>query len=221
MPAQTLIITDALVMLLAFARRTRFRKMPAIAAMAQAFIGVGLATSIGILIFKSDQKNPLFFTMCAAAILVSFFAIIPIASRRPAQWIVIQLIAYAMISVVWIGVQRADFDNRRSAKPFAAALAQYLPTANEHLIVHWLPEEVSFYLPLNLPDAGDSPYALLVVDHASKDPPESPESLSQLMGDTRVIDARRIDLHAPDGNGRWRLFQLTIDRSAPTADAQF
>jgi 4-amino-4-deoxy-L-arabinose transferase-like glycosyltransferase len=220
MPAQTLMIADALVTLIAFARRSRFSKMPTIAAMAQALIGIGLSISISVLIFKSD-KNISFLIMCAATILVSLFALITIASRRPAQWMMIQFVSYAMISVIWIGVQRADFENRRSAKPFAAALQQYLPSASEHLIVHWLPEEVSFYLPLNLPHAGDSPYALMVVDHAAKDPPESPESLSQLMGDTRVIDARRIDLHAPDGNGRWRLFELTIDRSTPTADAQF
>src|SRR5262249_46750969 len=161
----------------------------------------GLAVAISILIFKSDQRNPLFLLLCAAAILASLLTIPAIASRRATQWMVIQFIAYAMISIIWIGVQRADFENRRSAKPFAAALQGFLPNANEHLLVHWLPEEVSFYLPLNLPDAADSPYALLVVDHASKDPPESPESISQMLGDTHVIEARPIDLHAPNANG--------------------
>src|SRR6201999_256754 len=116
------------------------------------------------------------------------------------------------LTIVLLGFERANEENARSAKPFAHELTTYLPTQNLPLIVHWLPEEVSFYLPLNLPDAGDSPYALMVVDHSAKTPEETPLWFSHLMGDVRVIDAEPVPLNAPDGNGRWKLFELTMDR---------
>ena len=124
----------------------------------------------------------------------------------------IQVIAYAALTILLLGFERANEENARSAKPFAHALAEYLPKQNLPLIVHWLPEEVSFYLPVNLPDADDSPYALMVVDHSAKTPIESPPWFSDLMGDVRVIDSRQVPLDGPDGNGRWKLFELTMDR---------
>jgi hypothetical protein len=52
----------------------------------------------------------------------------------------------------------------------------------------------------------------MVVDHSAKTPTETPPWFSELMGDVRVIDSRQVPIDAPDGNGRWKLFELTIDR---------
>jgi hypothetical protein len=91
-------------------------------------------------------------------------------------------------------------------------MAQYLQTSKQPLILHALPEDLAFYLPLDLPDAGDSPYALLAIDHSPKDSPETLESLGKIVRDAQVIEARRVDLKVPDGNGRWRLFEVTLKR---------
>jgi hypothetical protein len=126
-----------------------------------------------------------------------------------------QVLAYAAILIVFLGLLRSADENRRSSQTFAKALAGYLATANVPLAVHALPEDVAFYLPLHLTDAGDLPYALLVVDHSPKDPPETPETLTAHYGEGRVIDADHIDLPGVPSTGRWRLYQVRIDRSGP------
>ena len=213
LPAQTLIVTDAIVLLLAFARRTRFRKMPGLVATAQAMIGVGFAGGMMWLLARSHVDRTFGIVCGIAALLSALLVFVPIAERRAQKWIVDQVVAYAVILAVLLGVQRPDDENRRSARPFAAALANYLPQSNLPLRVHELPEDLAFYLPLDLPQAGDSPYALLAVDHSPKDPPESMQRLSEILGDQRVIDARQVDLPGIDSNGRWRLFEITLDRS--------
>ena len=80
-------------------------------------------------------------------------------------------------------------------------------------MVHALPEDLSFYLPLDLPDADDLPHALLAVDHSPKDPPENLQTLSEILGDATVIDARPIALPGVDAQGRWRLFEVTLLRT--------
>jgi hypothetical protein len=80
-------------------------------------------------------------------------------------------------------------------------------------LVHALPEDLAFYLPLDLPDADALPHALLAIDHSPKDPPETPESLSQTLGDAKVIEARPVLLNGVDSQGRWRLFEVTLLRS--------
>src|SRR5205823_10424946 len=149
----------------------------------------------------------------AIAIMAALLALIPIAKKRLHSWLILQVIGYAVILIVLLGVQRPAEENRRSSRQFAAAMAQYLHESKQPLLVHVLPEDLAIYLPLDLPDAGDSPYALLAIDHSPKDPPETLESLSQIVRDAKVIEARRIPLNAPDGNGRWRLFEVTLKRS--------
>ena len=128
----------------------------------------------------------------SAAIVAALLAFVPILKRAPARWIGTQVIAYAVILMVLLGIQRPDEENRRSSRKFATGLSQYLHDSNLPLMVHALPEDLSFYLPLDLPDADDLPHALLAVDHSPKDPPENLQTLSEILGDATVIDARPI-----------------------------
>src|SRR5205823_13364520 len=132
----------------------------------------------------------------AIAIIAALVALVPIARKRPRSWLTMQVVAYAVILIVLLGLQRPEEENRRSSRQFAAAMAQYLHDSKMPLLVHALPEDLAIYLPLDLPDAGDSPYALLAIDHSPKDPPETLDSLSQIVRDAKVIEARRIPLNA-------------------------
>jgi 4-amino-4-deoxy-L-arabinose transferase-like glycosyltransferase len=212
LPAQTLLIAEAIVILLAFAKRTRFRAMPAVVALAQAMIGIGFAIGMTVFLFRWGVNWPVSIAAGAVSMIVAAIAFIPILKRQPRRWFTVQMLAYAVIIIVLLGLQQPDQENRRSSRNFAAATAQYLRESNLPLMVHNLPEDLAFYLPLDLPDADGLPHALLAVDHSPKDPPETLESLSRTVGDATVIDARPVELPGVDSAGRWRLFEVTLVR---------
>jgi 4-amino-4-deoxy-L-arabinose transferase-like glycosyltransferase len=210
MPAQTLIIAEAIVILLAFGKRAWFRGMPGLVATAQALIGVGFALGMSLLLVRSTMDRKLAIACAAVAVFASLCAFVPIARRAPRNWFANQVLAYAVILIVLLGFQRPVDENRRSSRRFAAGLTQYLHESNLPLMVHSIPEDLAIYLPLDLPDADGLPHALLAVDHSPKDPPETLGSLSRLLGDTAVIDARPVSLPGVDEQGRWRLFEVTL-----------
>jgi hypothetical protein len=187
-------------------------KLATVAAMAQALIGFGLSGGMTVLLVRGTLNHTLAIVAGAVAIAATILPFIPIAKRSAVTWFPMQVIAYAVILIVLLGLQQPDTENHRSSRKFATALVQYLHNSRLPLMVHALPEDLSYYLPLDLPDADDLPHALLAVDHAEKSPPENSEVLSRILGDATVIDARQIELPGIDNQGRWRLFDVTLLR---------
>ncbi len=220
MPAQTLIVAEALVILLVFGRKWITKKggnthpaLSRILALAQALIGVGFALGMSVVLLRGTLDRTVALVCGIVATLAALVALIPIARKSAKRWLAIQVFAYAIILIVLLGVQQPDVENHRSARKFAAGLTEYLHTSNLPLMVHALPEDLAFYLPLDLPDADDLPHALLAIDHSPKDPPETLDSLSQTLGNAKVIDARPVSLKGVDSQGRWRLFEVTLERA--------
>jgi hypothetical protein len=187
--------------------------MPGVLAMAQAMLGIGFAAGVFGFLLKGQMPRAVAIVCGSIAVLAAVLVLLPMARRCARTWFTAQVVAYAVLIIVLLGAQRPDVENQRSSREFAAALAQYLHASDYRLLVHQLPEDLAVYLPLDLQDAGNAPYALLAVDHSAKSPPETLESLSKLLGDARVTEMERLNIGAPDGHGRWQLFQIRIDRT--------
>src|SRR6476659_4720472 len=99
----------------------------------------------------------------AIVLAASVLPVIPSVRQRFAVWFGAQVMAYAIILIILLGVQQADAQNRRSSRGFAAAMARYVSETKMPVVVHALPEDLAVYLPLDLADAGESQYALLAV----------------------------------------------------------
>src|SRR5262249_45050938 len=108
-------------------------------------------------------------------------------------------------------------DGRRSPRTFSRLVADYMKKTGLPLATNRLPEEASFYLPLDLADASEAPRVLVIVDDAHLD-----LDLGKVRADERffesfvngvpVLHVRPVDLLGNFARGRWKLFELTVDR---------
>jgi 4-amino-4-deoxy-L-arabinose transferase-like glycosyltransferase len=225
MSAQTLIVADSLALMLAWSRRYRaVRGMPAVLTLAQAAIGMGFGAAMVVLCWRTDLHRLPGTAVAAAALLASVVAALSIrAARREAaaRWLGVQSIAYALGIVAFVGFYQPDRENDRSPRPFARAVHRYVVESGVPLWRDQLPEEASFYLPLDVPttdesDVNASSRAIVLVDDNRRDidrgklkPDES--FFRAYVGDVRIVAIRRLPLDA--AFGRWKAYELTIDRA--------
>jgi len=223
--AMALTSADAISVILALARRRkRFVEIPAVLATAQAAIGVGVASVVLVLLWRTrgapDGSTGV--VAGAAALLVSLYALRPIFRASPAQWIAVQSAAYAMSLIAMMGIQRAIAENERSPKEFGAHLSALLCDTQLPVDLDSLPEEVSFYLPLNLGGGDvDANRVVVVIDdnrrnlETGRNKPDAAFFASRV-DNANILDIRRIPLK-DDGGGRWKAYELVIDRSRALA----
>jgi 4-amino-4-deoxy-L-arabinose transferase-like glycosyltransferase len=216
-PAMVLTIADALTILLAWARRVRFRDVPGVLATTQAAIGIGAAAVVLALLWKIHTDRIVGIIAGVAALIVALYALRPIARERPAQWLAVQCIAYAITIIALMSLQRPEIENARSPRRFAAQLDGFIHATGLPLLIGKLPEEVAFYLPLDLPDGHDASRVLAVVD----------DNRLEIQRGKRVVDAKFFETWIDDGavrdvkqiplrdngGGRWKLYELIVDRS--------
>jgi 4-amino-4-deoxy-L-arabinose transferase-like glycosyltransferase len=222
MAAQTLIIADAISLLVAWVRRRGFAGMSGVLAAAQVVVGVGFAVGIVVATVRLPERRSidLVAVSIAAAIAVCAAACaVRSRNRRGAiaeRWAVVQTAAYACAIVATVGIYLTAKDNLRSPKAFAAAVARHATETAVPLLVSRLPEEVSVYMPLEVPATGTQDRsALVVVDDArgrlARGLIADDENFFRtLLNEPRVTTARRVELRANDGRGRWRLYELTL-----------
>ncbi|MBC8108485.1 MAG: glycosyltransferase family 39 protein [Anaerolineae bacterium] len=213
MPAQTLIIADALItMRAAWARRRANYQMSIVLAAAQCAIGIGFGIGLFLAIYSSKTRDAMGLAICAAGVLMAVYAIRSIVNGKPNSWLLTQAAAYALLLIGLIGFHASAKDNARSPKRFAAAMAQYLRTTDVPLLVSRLPEEASFYLPLGLRDDPNASRVLIVVDKSRKDPPVDARRLSDLLNGAIIRGFQRVDLNVDDGGDRYQFFDVIVDR---------
>jgi 4-amino-4-deoxy-L-arabinose transferase-like glycosyltransferase len=221
MPAFVLLAADAAALLVAWGRRTRFADLPGVAATVQAAIGLGAAGVVLSLLYRlHDPRADRVAGMVTAgiALVVAALALREIFAKRPRRWFAVQTLAYALVLFALIGFDRVAVDNARSPKYFARAVAQLLSEPGmPPLLVRQLPEEVSAYLPLNLPDGSDADRVLMVIDDNRLEIPRGkkrPEDfIAPLIEGGHPTAITRIPVNASDGAGRWQLYEVLIDRT--------
>src|SRR5207244_1630210 len=122
----------------------------------------------------------------------------PIARSRFGSWLIAQSIAYVALLVVLLGLYRSVVENQRSPRAFAPKAAEYSTLVGVPLLVHELPEEAAFYMPLHLQDGSDKSHVLILIDHSKKDPPASAKLFSDLLNGQNIRSFERIFLNTND-----------------------
>lgn len=210
-PAMTLLVASELCVLVASARRARFRYAPGTVAVTQALIGTGFAVGMIAHTLRRDSSETLVLVVSVVALLASLVPLIPIACRNPARWLVTQTIGYALLMTGFVGYSRAMDENRRTAREFAASVESVMNRTNLPLLLRALPEDVSVYLPLALPDGNNASAVLVVLDDPRNRITTNPRWADDYFDGSEVLDCRRI---AVDGeNDRWRLYRVVVDRN--------
>jgi len=126
MPAQALIIADAIVTMRAvWTRRKANFELSIVLAAAQCAIGIGFGLGAIVSLWKIDA-GLLGIILCSIGVSIAFISIQPIARGRPSRWMVWQTAAYAFILIALLGFHASAKDNLRSPKQFAAAMREYL-----------------------------------------------------------------------------------------------
>jgi 4-amino-4-deoxy-L-arabinose transferase-like glycosyltransferase len=186
-PAMAILIGQGLATLVGAARRGR--KWAGIIAGGQACLGIGFAAVALVLLHGAGVAAIL---AAGGALLLTIEPLRRILGNRPGQWARLQPLAYMVAIVVFINFYVTGQENRRSPRPFMREVERLLVAQGGRINRAALPEEASFYFPLDFAGAADGGVYVVVDDRHN---------------DTRLAGkARRVDL---PGARRWKLFELT------------
>jgi len=210
MPAQTLIITEAIVLWLAFARGNGVRGIQAVLAWAQYAIGVGFMCGLVAVIFRSDAFTHADHIVAGAGLATMALVAIPLIRRRPGRWLAWQLTVYAIVLLIHATVFTAGWDNPRSGRGFARAVADYSRRTDAAVLIGALPEEVSVYLPLDLPDWEDARTLLVPIDDRKNKANLSAEAWNARVRGRPIESIERVEIEGDFDRVRWKLFRVTL-----------
>jgi 4-amino-4-deoxy-L-arabinose transferase-like glycosyltransferase len=134
--------------LLSLDRAKRGIKWPGILAGIHSAIGIGFVVVLFIMLLRFTHA-PIPIAIVTGANAVAVYPLARLLLGHFCSWPVSQLFAYSILLTVFITVYESDKENTRSARDFAHTAQQIIDNAGGRIIPAALPEEVSFYLPLN------------------------------------------------------------------------
>jgi 4-amino-4-deoxy-L-arabinose transferase-like glycosyltransferase len=211
MPACVLLAADALSVLLNTARRKSGEGLAGIAMIAQLLIGVGFAASVLVLAIR-NHLGASSSGIAALVLVIALFPLRAIVTKRRWQWLMLQATAYVTVLVIFIAIYMASLDRARSPRAFSAEL---LRISRESGVPVWRsqsPEEVSVYLPIDLPDASRASRVLIAVDDPKHEFGGSSRAFEVAIPRIHVMDSHEIPLPLAATKRRYRLFDVTLDR---------
>jgi 4-amino-4-deoxy-L-arabinose transferase-like glycosyltransferase len=219
MPAQTLIIAEAMVFLLRAVRRFGMMGPYAPILIAQRILGLVLAAVGVILCVRIGIESVL-----AATIAGAIAAVLLLAGmqrdlpHRQRGWVCATALGYILVLLAFFNFYVTPNENARAAKHVCRELEPMIHRPQTTLRMQDLPEEASLYLPLDLRYDPSAPHVLVIVDdrhHVAK------ADLSHFPAEIDggpVTDVRRIDLaSAPGDRARWKIFELAVRRPSEPA----
>lgn len=213
MPAQVLIVTDALLFSLATVRR--FSKLNLLAWVQTAIaIAGGIAVAILSIMHLTGGAKFSGLLLGAAALIFGIESTFLIVRRHPRSWLWFTSAAYAMTIAVIFGMLLPKKDNQRSAKGMCDELLSLMSETHETLAPGKRPEEASLYLPLNLPVDLQAQTMLTIVDS----PPsrqQTPSPTSARFADRvpwrKITAVQRVEMKTAPGEARWKIYRLTLE----------
>ena len=224
MPAQAMMIAVAAVPLLCVARRIRMRRLPGAVVAVQAAIGVGFALALPVLVWQDHAARAAGLFVSAGAIGLSLLPVREMFSARSMRWLDWQGVAYAAILLAFCNFYLTPVNNDRSPVALCRELRSLADGTHRVILGSKLPEEAAFYLPLH-PKEGTAPMRYLVVvddqvgvqARAKKgraEPPAESDKFDGWVPDAKVVSVRRVKMNSAPGDARWKVYELTVDRSA-------
>jgi 4-amino-4-deoxy-L-arabinose transferase-like glycosyltransferase len=208
MPAQALLIAQALAMMLAAMRRSFAKGAPL--AWAQAVIGVGLAIALVVLTaWRTQTARFAAVAIAALALAASCGAVAELRARRPWLWLWRQTIAYALTIAAFLTFYKADDDAARSAKRVCDQVLALMQQNGDALALTKLPEEASLYLPLGIARPQPTGKVLVIVDDPHRTAGQG-DRLEDRVPGREVLEVERVPLDRVPPDGRWKVFRLTV-----------
>jgi len=229
MPAQALLVARFVHASLAWARRRPALKWLDTLTWIQTAVGAVAAVALVVLIAAQARSSPAASRLPFAAVVVVGIAVLaasiaPVRRRVLAsrgsrtkwfpRWFTAEALACAVAVGALVAVYNAASENRRSPRPFAAAVWRVVSGGADHpapgraLHRAGLPPTVAFYLPL---DTGreDAARTVVVVGGRNGRPAAVADGYAAETGQT-VADVREVNLEDGSNPDRWTLFELTL-----------
>ena len=231
MPAQAMMISLAAVPLLRLARRMRMRGLAGALIAIQAVIGLGWAASLPVLAWRQMGVQAIPLLLCGLAIILAILPLREMFKARPARWLVSQTVAYAAVLLVFCNCYVTPLNNARSPVALCHELESLADGTHRAILISKVPEEVAFYLPLH-PKQGPAPSEYLVVVDDQKgvqererrrtsEPPPNLQEFEGCVPDAKLVSVRRVAMISAPGDARWKVFELTVRRTALARSAPF
>ena len=223
MPAQAMMIAVAAAPLLRIARRMRMRRLPGAIVAVQAAIGVGFALALPILLRRGHIATSVALLLSAGAIVLSLVAVREMFLARPTRWLFWQSVAYAVALLVFTNFYRTPLNNERSPVALCRELGKLTDGTHRVILESKMPEEAAFYLPLHPPQGIAPTHYLVVVDDQTgvkQGRDQNSTDLERFNGwvaDAKLVNVRRVLMSSAPGDARWKVYELTVDRTALAA----
>lgn len=219
LPAQALLVAQAMSLVLAAGRKVRTRAAAVALMTFQTMLGIGF----GIAMIALIQKNRgLQGVNLAGVVIAQTIAALPlwaIHARRFRAWPLAQAAAYVALFLAFSQLYLSPAEAQRSAKPVAAEVTELLRHPGYTLLRGPVPEEVAVYLPSSIGYDYHSAHVLVILDDQhdvnmrKKQPGEIPTpNLRNWVPDGKVMEIKRVPLQAASGDSRWKVWELTVDR---------
>ncbi len=209
MPALALMVAQAMVALIAGARRFGPQSFAVFLLAGQSLIAVGFAIAIPFLLQSAGL--PLMMGIVAAAPLaLATGSLRMLNRRRPGAWMLMTASAFILSVVIFLNFNRTPLENARSPRPAAEALLKLLQNNPDSTVSsERLPAEASLYLPLTL--AFDPRASTLY--HLTDDPHNlaapTRETFDAIYPGMLILSIERVDL-GKSVHPRWKLFKLKV-----------
>jgi hypothetical protein len=222
LPASVLLAARGMTAIFAAARRTGFRGWPGAFIALQTIVGIAFALGVpGIIMLGAapSVRNALAMTP------VLVFALLPLRpmwGRRVQHWALMQTATYVLVALAFWRLCFVPQEDLRSAKEVARETLALAREPGRTLLVSRLPEEVAVYLPLDV-RYGVGAKVLVVVDdqrdahfRQKRKLSEPAVHVGQFAGwlpDETVAEVCRVPLKSAPGDARWKLYELTVQRT--------
>jgi 4-amino-4-deoxy-L-arabinose transferase-like glycosyltransferase len=209
-PAQVLMVTQGIVLLIAVARRRGHKSAAATMLAAHCVIIAGLALALTFLIPVTAVARPLAIVLGVIPVGIALAALPLLNRRRPRRALVVTATAAAIVLAIFLNFYHSPVENQRSPKPAVAALQRALAEdAEGTTLANELPPEATVYLPLNLPsNAGARTIYLLIDDRRNQIRPTLDYATRKLPGMQfqSVVELPIANQPRP----RWKLFAFHV-----------
>ncbi len=198
MPAVALMSGAGLLRLMAMGRTVRnARLFKTVVAMQ---IAIGLAAGLALMIVLRQQ--PL---MAAAAALTGGLALLH--KGQPQRWLNLQVIAYFVISMLYVSACIPLLQNTGTTRCFASAAMAEQASRGLKFMPDQVSDGMSFYFPLDIPTAAMGEPRMLAIGQ--------PKNHGEAAGDWRdLYDAAVIPLEPAEKMNGFKLYELTLKGAA-------
>ncbi|MDB5356895.1 MAG: glycosyl transferase family 39 [Phycisphaerales bacterium] len=222
LPASVLLAAGGMTAIFAAARRTGFRGWPGAFIALQTIVGIAFAVGVPGIIMLGAAPSVRNALVMVPVVVFALLPLRPMWGRRVPSWALMQTATYVLVALAFWRLCFVPQEDLRSAKNVAGETLALAREPGRTLLISRLPEEVAVYLPLDV-RYGVGGKVLVVVDdqrdahfrqkHKLPEPAVHVGQFAGWLPDETVAEVRRLPLKSAPGDARWKVYELTVQRS--------